>query len=459
MRLRVHGTPPATPTTTSLRAHRRRAAQRPGGVHRRLAALRRDRPHRPARPDAHRRAHPRPVRTRCAGWPPSCPTGRRCYPTHGFGSFCSATPTSGDVLHHRRSSARVNPALTQDEQTFVDRAARRPRRLPRLLRAHGPGQRRRPGRRPTCPPPAPADPAELRRPASPPASGSSTCATRTAFAAGHLPGTLNFGLGDQFATYLGWLVPWGAPLTLLGETARAGRRGPARAGPHRHRPPRRRRRPARPSSWPTAARCAATRSATSPASPQMAADRPVIVARRPPRRRVRRRRSRRRLNIPLHELPDRVDEVPAGEVWVHCGCGYRASIAASLLARAGRRPVLVDGGVWRPRHRRGRRRPARPARHRLTHCTFRTTREEDHPMCRATTCRTCGKTTWAGCGQHVDQVMRGVPAAQRCPGHDTDTPRPPRTAGAAVLPPVTPARLAGAAVQPRPPADGPPAPR
>ncbi|NYJ15824.1 hypothetical protein HNR11_000358 [Nesterenkonia sandarakina] len=39
-------------------------------------------------------------------------------------------------------------------------------------------------------------------------------------------------------------------------------------------------------------------------------------------------------------------------------------------------------------------------------------------MCRAVTCKTCGKTTWAGCGQHVDQVMRGVSAAQRCPGHE-----------------------------------------
>ncbi|HET8718144.1 MAG TPA: hypothetical protein VFM50_10380 [Nocardioidaceae bacterium] len=38
-------------------------------------------------------------------------------------------------------------------------------------------------------------------------------------------------------------------------------------------------------------------------------------------------------------------------------------------------------------------------------------------MCRAVTCRTCGKTTWAGCGQHVDQVLAGVPSAQRCPGH------------------------------------------
>lgn len=35
-------------------------------------------------------------------------------------------------------------------------------------------------------------------------------------------------------------------------------------------------------------------------------------------------------------------------------------------------------------------------------------------MCRPTTCRTCGNTTWAGCGQHVDQVMSRVPTSQRC---------------------------------------------
>lgn len=38
-------------------------------------------------------------------------------------------------------------------------------------------------------------------------------------------------------------------------------------------------------------------------------------------------------------------------------------------------------------------------------------------MCRAVTCRVCGKTTWAGCGQHVEQVMRNVPRGERCPGH------------------------------------------
>lgn len=38
-------------------------------------------------------------------------------------------------------------------------------------------------------------------------------------------------------------------------------------------------------------------------------------------------------------------------------------------------------------------------------------------MCRAVTCKQCGKTTWAGCGEHVDQVMQGVSPADRCTGH------------------------------------------
>ncbi len=35
-------------------------------------------------------------------------------------------------------------------------------------------------------------------------------------------------------------------------------------------------------------------------------------------------------------------------------------------------------------------------------------------MCRPATCRQCGKTGWAGCGQHVDQVMAGVAPDERC---------------------------------------------
>ena len=39
-------------------------------------------------------------------------------------------------------------------------------------------------------------------------------------------------------------------------------------------------------------------------------------------------------------------------------------------------------------------------------------------MCYAVDCPTCGKTTWAGCGQHVDSVRRTVPDANWCEGHE-----------------------------------------
>lgn len=38
-------------------------------------------------------------------------------------------------------------------------------------------------------------------------------------------------------------------------------------------------------------------------------------------------------------------------------------------------------------------------------------------MCRPVTCRTCGLTTWSGCGQHVAAVRAAVPADQWCTGH------------------------------------------
>jgi len=43
-------------------------------------------------------------------------------------------------------------------------------------------------------------------------------------------------------------------------------------------------------------------------------------------------------------------------------------------------------------------------------------------MCSPMQCKRCGKTTWTGCGQHVDSVMRNVPASQRCKGHEGEKP-------------------------------------
>ena len=35
-------------------------------------------------------------------------------------------------------------------------------------------------------------------------------------------------------------------------------------------------------------------------------------------------------------------------------------------------------------------------------------------MCSPAQCRQCGKVTYTGCGQHVDQVLAPYPSEQRC---------------------------------------------
>jgi rhodanese-related sulfurtransferase len=47
-------------------------------------------------------------------------------------------------------------------------------------------------------------------------------------------------------------------------------------------------------------------------------------------------------HIPLHSLLNRLEELPPGQLWVHCASGFRASIAASLLDRGGYDVVLLD---------------------------------------------------------------------------------------------------------------------
>lgn len=35
-------------------------------------------------------------------------------------------------------------------------------------------------------------------------------------------------------------------------------------------------------------------------------------------------------------------------------------------------------------------------------------------MCQRVQCGKCGKPTWTGCGQHIEEALRGVPKDQRC---------------------------------------------
>jgi hydroxyacylglutathione hydrolase len=266
------------------------------------------------------------------------PDSAAVYPTHGFGSFCSATQseaTASTIATERL----LNPALTRDEQTFVDELLAGLDAWPAYY-AHM-------GRANTAGPDAPdlslperADPEQLRKRL---ADGAWVVdlRNRVAFAAGHLAGTLNFGLDGSFATYLGWLIPWGTPVTLLGETAAQvgqAQRELVRIGIDR---------PAAhatgtPHDWTGGGEPATLPRATFADLAQVRHHRPVVVL-----------DVRRRLewadahlddavHIPLQCLIARLDEVPAGEVWVHCAAGYRASIAASILAAAGRRVVIVD---------------------------------------------------------------------------------------------------------------------
>jgi NADPH-dependent 2,4-dienoyl-CoA reductase/sulfur reductase-like enzyme/rhodanese-related sulfurtransferase len=51
------------------------------------------------------------------------------------------------------------------------------------------------------------------------------------------------------------------------------------------------------------------------------------------------------VNIPVDELRDRLDEVPPGDMVVHCAVGLRGYIAAALLAQHDRPVRNLDGGI------------------------------------------------------------------------------------------------------------------
>jgi hydroxyacylglutathione hydrolase len=266
------------------------------------------------------------------------PAGTGVFPTHGFGSFCSATPTSGtaSTVGEQR---RVNPALTSAEQDYVDTLLAGLDAFPAYYAHMGPINRQGP------PPvdlslPQLVDPAELRRRIE---AGEWVVdlRERTAFAAGHLTDSLNFELGDNFVTYLGWLYRWGAPLTLIGETEEQvaeARRQLSRIGIDELAG-------AAVGDIETLADGAQLRSyrvSDFAGLAEAVRHGPVQVldARRDDERAQGGVRNSQ--HIPLHALNDRIGEVPEGEVWVYCGSGYRASIAASVLDRPGRQVVLVN---------------------------------------------------------------------------------------------------------------------
>jgi len=261
------------------------------------------------------------------------------YPTHGFGSFCSATQAGGTASTIGQEKL-ANPALTRDLESYVEELLAGLDAYPAYYAHMGAANSGRPGEVDLSLPAA-ADPAELRRRI---AAGEWVVdlRTRTAFAAGHMAGTVNFGLDGQFVTYLGWLIPWGTPVTLLGETAddvAEAQRELVRIGIDR---------PAAmatgtPEDWAGGEPLRTYRTATfADLAAEYAAGRsPAVLDVRRDQERAERHIAGS-VHIPIHEVLHRLEEVPAGPVWVHCAGGYRAGVVAALLDAHGVEVIAVD---------------------------------------------------------------------------------------------------------------------
>ncbi|GHA73453.1 MBL fold metallo-hydrolase [Streptomyces tendae] len=263
-------------------------------------------------------------------------------PTHGFGSFCSATSSGGEQSTVGAERA-ANPALVQDVETFVRELLSGLDDVPAYYAHMAPVNSEGPATLDLTEPRR-ADADEISRRL---AAGEWVVdlRSRVAFAAGHVAGSVNFEVDGQLATYLAWLIPWGRPVTLLAHSAddlARAQRELARVGIDR---------PAAaavgsPADW--------VAQGERPASLRRATFAELATARRDDadvvvvdvRRDAERAQGwvRGSVHLPVHEIHRRLDEVPPGTVWVHCAGGMRAGIAASVLDAAGREVVAVDDG-------------------------------------------------------------------------------------------------------------------
>jgi glyoxylase-like metal-dependent hydrolase (beta-lactamase superfamily II)/rhodanese-related sulfurtransferase len=265
------------------------------------------------------------------------PDDARLYPTHGFGSFCASAQSEGASDGTMGVERRVNVALTApDENAFVDQLVAGLDAYPRYYAHMGPLNQAG-GVAVDLSRPAEVDPVELARRIHR-GEWVVDLRPRRQFAASHVAGTIGVELGLSFSTYLAWLLPWGMPITLLADSiediaeaqrqlVRVGIDRPAGAAT------------GDPDSWaPDADR--SHYGVVDFAALIDEADLPILDVRLEGQ--YKDGHVVGAINVPLHELLGRLEDVPSGPVAVHCQSGYRASIAASLLDRAGHDVILVD---------------------------------------------------------------------------------------------------------------------
>jgi glyoxylase-like metal-dependent hydrolase (beta-lactamase superfamily II)/rhodanese-related sulfurtransferase len=273
------------------------------------------------------------------------PEAAALFPTHGFGSFCAGGGASGADASTIADERAKNLALTAESlEEFVAELLGSFTAYPSYYAHMAPLNRTGPGAIDLSTPLSPVGAATIQRLL---AGGATVVDLRPAadFAAAHLAGSMSVSLGAQFATYVGWLAPWGRPLAVLGEDRdqlEDARRQLARIGVEELSP-----------AWgrlaelAPAAEVRSYRRATFDELAAEAGAEDVVVD-------VRRDDEfdadhvRGALGIPLHQLETRSAGLPRGHrIWVYCAGGFRAGTAASLLDRVGIEVVHVDDGFDR----------------------------------------------------------------------------------------------------------------
>lgn len=275
------------------------------------------------------------------------------YPTHGAGSFCVASAVSSSRATTIGQEKLISPAAqATSEADFVQRQIAGYTAYPHYYRyMHDINQAgpRILGDLPDLAALAPQVVRERMHASIPLIDGR----TRDAFAREHVPGSLNIELDSSFGTYVGWLLPFNVPLMLLIEDEDGRREAVVqliRIGYEQ-------------AQGYLEGGISAWKAAALPVGSFERIDIDTLYKRWTQHSGmaivdVRRDDEWREGHIPdalhLHigELPQHLDEVPRNRpVTVICQSGYRAEIAASMIAATGREVIAVQGGVpdWKDR--------------------------------------------------------------------------------------------------------------
>ena len=157
------------------------------------------------------------LQARSLGRLAALPPRTRILPTHGAGSFCSAGPATGQAMTSVGIELAGNPVFRASDGTaFAETLLGGLGRYPSYYARMAPLNRQGPPILGRAPIPTALEPSAF---AAAIAAGATVvdARPREAFAREHLPGALNVELDDSFAAYVGWLVPFGAPLALVVE--------------------------------------------------------------------------------------------------------------------------------------------------------------------------------------------------------------------------------------------------